>query len=56
LETEAWAGERGGVDGRHPDAGFVDFEEVCDEGVEVDVGVCEVVECEFLPVPVVLLV
>ena len=44
--------ERGGVDGRHPDSGLVDLEQVCDQRVEVDVRVREVVEGEFLPVPV----
>jgi hypothetical protein len=43
--------EGGRVDRRHPDAGLVDFEEVGDEGVEVDVGVGEVVEGELLPIP-----
>ena len=52
LETKTWAGERGRVDCGHPDSGLVDLEEVGNEGVEVDVGVGEVVEGQLLPVPV----
>lgn len=52
LEPEAWAGERGRVDCGHPDSGLVDLEKVGNEGVEVDVGVGEVVEGQLLPVPV----
>lgn len=51
LKTKAWTGEGGRVDGRHPDSGLVDFEEVGDKGVEVDVGVGEVVEGQLFPVP-----
>lgn len=43
--------ERRWVDGRHPDPGLVDLEEVGDQGVEVDVGVGKVVESKFFPVP-----
>lgn len=39
------------VDRGHPDSGLVDLEQIGDQGVEVDVGVREVVEGEFLPVP-----
>ena len=51
LKTKGWAGEGGRVDSGHPDTSLIDFEEICDERIEVDVGVCEVIECEFLPVP-----
>lgn len=43
--------EGGRVDSRHPNSRLVDFEEVGDEGVEVDVAVGEVVEGELLAVP-----
>lgn len=36
-KTKGRARERCRIDGRHPDASFVDFEKVCDERVEVDV-------------------
>jgi hypothetical protein len=39
------------IDGRHPDAGFVDLEQVGDKMIEVDIVVSEVVEREFLAVP-----
>lgn len=42
------------VDSGHPDAGFVYFEEVSDEGVEIDVGIREVVKGQLLPIPEVL--
>jgi hypothetical protein len=53
LETQGGSGglEGGRVDRRHPDAGLVDFEQVSDQGIEVDVGVCEVVEGELLAIP-----
>lgn len=38
------------INGRHPDAGFVDFEEVGDEFVEVDVFFGVVEEGEFFVV------
>ncbi len=51
-QAERLARERGRVDGRHPDARLVDLEQVRDERVEVDVRVGEVVEGQFLPVPI----
>jgi hypothetical protein len=56
LEAEGWTGKGGRINGRHPDSGLVNFEQVGNEGVEIDIGVGEVVECELLPVPVKLLV
>ena len=50
-EPERQTGERGRIDGRHPDAGLVDLEELGDERVEVDVRVGKVVEGQLLPVP-----
>lgn len=55
LKSERGTGERSRVDSGHPDAGLIDFEEICDKRVEVDVGVSEVVESKFLPVPAHLL-
>jgi hypothetical protein len=46
-----WCNKRGRVDGRHPDPCLVDFEEICHERVEVDVGISKVVERELFPVP-----
>jgi hypothetical protein len=46
-----WCDKRGRVDGRHPDPCLVDFEEICHERVEVDVGIGKVVEGELFPVP-----
>ena len=40
------------VNGRHPDAGFVNFEQVSYERVEVDIGVGKVKEGQLLPVPI----
>ena len=51
LQTQCRTRKGSGVDSRHPDARLVDLEEVCDQRVEVDVGVGEVVECQFLPIP-----
>lgn len=39
------------VDGRHPDASFVDFEKIGHERVEVDVRIRKVVEGQLLPIP-----
>ena len=44
LDTKGRAGKRRRVDGRHPDPSLVDFEQVGDEGVEVDVRIRKVVE------------
>jgi hypothetical protein len=51
LQSEGVVCERSGVDRGHPNACFVDLEEVGDQGIEVDVGVSEVVECQLLPIP-----
>jgi len=55
LETERRAGEGSRVNGGHPDSRLVDFEEICNERVEVDVSIGEVVESELLPVPIFVL-
>ncbi len=44
-------GKRGRVDGRHPDACLVDFEQLRHERVEVDVSFGKVIEGQLLPVP-----
>lgn len=51
LQTHGRAGEGSRVDGRHPDSGLVDLEEVGDKRIEVDVCVSEIVECQLLPIP-----
>ena len=45
------ARKRDGVDNWHTDTSFIDFEEIGNQGVEVDVWVGEVVEGQLLPVP-----
>ena len=53
LDTGGWRrDERGRIDGRHPDPGLVDFEQIRHQGIEIDIRVGEVVECQFLPVPI----
>jgi hypothetical protein len=47
----SWGLERGRIDGRHPDASLVDFEQVGDQVVEIDVVVGKVVEGELLAIP-----
>jgi hypothetical protein len=44
LKPSGWCGEGSWIDGRHPNAGLVDFEEVGHERVEINVGIREVVE------------
>ena len=43
------------VDSRHPDSGFVDLEKIGYQRIKVDVRIGKVVECEFLPIPEILL-
>lgn len=51
TEGSSWCLERGRVDGRHPNSGFINLEEVRDKVVEVDVAVGKVVEGELLAIP-----
>lgn len=51
AEGGCWRDERCRIDRRHPDSGLVYLEQVGHKGIEVDVGVGEIVEGELLPVP-----
>lgn len=44
------------VHGRHPYPRLVNFEQIGDEGVEIDIRIGKIVESELLPVPTVQLV
>lgn len=56
LKTQRRASKRRRVDGRHPNPGLVDFEQVGDQGIKVNVSVSEIVERQLLPIPTVMLV
>ena len=50
-QSSCWCLEGRGIDCRHPDSGFVDFEQICDERVEIDVFVGKIIKGKFFPVP-----
>lgn len=56
LQTKGGACKGGGIDRGHPDSGLVDLEQICYQGVEIDVRISEIIEGQLLPVPNTLLV
>jgi hypothetical protein len=51
LKPGGWCDKGSWVDCRHPDPSLVDFEKVRYQGIEVDIGVSEIVKGQLLPVP-----